>query len=253
MKNYGIGFFNAFLLAMAVYAGLIFFIFFKSDERVVRFTDTKDFIEVEIGEYQKPQIQVKPEKKPKIQPKPKEEVEKIGQATTNKEVKTQDEDKSTNLNELFGDTKEFQEKTTKVQSSEQSIPDATKPKESSTAEVKSTSLMPPTAKQQKLGESNKKKQKGLYDKFLGAIERKLHENWNLYERNGNFVAQIEYQIESNGFFRYTSVTKSGNTEFDAKVMDFLSTLDGKYVAAPPNKKPYKGSAKLSDEITMMGE
>ena len=251
MKNYGIGFFNAFLLAMAVYAGLIFFIFFKSDERVVRFTDTKDFIEVEIGEYQKPQIQVKPEKKPKIQPKPKKEEEKTGQATTNKEVKTQDEDKTTNLNELFGDTKEFQEKTSKVQSSEESIPDAAKPEESSTAEVKSTSLMPP--KRQKVGESNKKKQKGLYDKFLGAIQRKLHENWNLYERNGNFIAQIEYQIESNGFFRYTSVTKSGNAEFDAKVLDFLSTLDGKYVAAPPNRKPYKGSAKLSDEITMMGE
>ena len=52
MKNYGIGIFNAFLLAMAVYAGLLFFIFFKSDERVVRYTDTKDnFVDVELGEY----------------------------------------------------------------------------------------------------------------------------------------------------------------------------------------------------------
>ena len=87
------------------------------------------------------------------------------------------------------------------------------------------------------------------------MERKLHENWNLYERSGNFVVQIEYQIEGNGFFRYTSITKSGNAEFDAKVMDFLSTLDGKYVATPPNKRVYKGSAKLSDvlEFTMTGE
>lgn len=250
MKNYGIGFFNAFLLAMAVYAGLIFFIFFKSDERVVRFTDTKDdFIEVEIGEYQKPQIQAKPEKKPKIQPKPKEEEEKIGQATTNKEVKTQDEDKTTNINELFGDTKEFQEKTSKVQSSEQSIPDAAKPKESEGAKAKSDSLMPA---KQNVGENAQKKQKGIYDKFKGTLRRKFQENWDLFERSGNFSAQIEYKIESNGFFRYTSVTKSGNAEFDAKVMDFLNTLDGKFVATPPNKRLYKGKAILKDEIAVYG-
>ena len=95
-----------------------------------------------------------------------------------------------------------------------------------------------------------KKQKGVYDKFFGVIERKLNENWNLYERNGNFTVVIEYQIESNGFFRYTYVTKSGNTEFDAKVMDFLSTLDGKYFATPPYKKPYNGIAILSDEVSL---
>lgn len=251
MKNYGIGIFNAFLLAMAVYAGLLFFIFFKSDERVVRYTDTKDnFVDVELGEYKQPEIQPKREKKPKIQPK----TEEIGQATTNKEVKTEEvEQKPTNINDLFGDTNQFQqEKTTKVQSSEQSNPDASKPKPKESSTQSGDNLMPT---KQKVGESNKKRQKGLYDKFLGAVERKLHENWNLYERSGNFVAQIEYQIESNGFFRYTSITKSGNAEFDAKVMDFLSTLEGKYVATPPNKRVYKGSAKLSDvlEFTMTGE
>ncbi len=248
MKNYGIGFFNAFLLAMAVYAGLIFFIFFKSDERVVRFTDTKDFIEVEIGEYQKPQIQAKPEKKPKIQPKPKEN-EIVGQETTNKEVKTEAETKTTNINDLFGDTKEFQEKTSKVQSSEQSIPDAAKPKESEGVKAKNDSLMPA---KQNVGESTQKKQKGIYDKFRGTLRRKFQENWDLFERSGNFSAQIEYQIESNGFFRYTSITKSGNAEFDAKVLDFLSTLDGKYVATPPNKRLYKGKAILKDEIAVYG-
>ena len=154
---------------------------------------------------------------------------------------------------MFGDTNQFQqEKTTKVQSSEQSNPDASKPKPKESSTQSGDNLMPT---KQKVGESNKKQQKGLYDKFLGAVERKLHENWNLYERSGNFVAQIEYQIESNGFFRYTSITKSGNAEFDAKVMDFLSTLEGKYVATPPNKRVYKGSAKLSDvlEFTMTGE
>ena len=123
-----------------------------------------------------------------------------------------DYQKSTNINDLFGEIKEFQtEKTTKVQSSG-------------------------------------KKQKELYNKFLGAVERKLHKNWNLYERSGNFAADVKYQIDSNGYFRYTSVTKSGNAEFDTKVLDFLSTLEGKYIAVPPNKKVFKGSVRLSDEV-----
>ena len=253
MKNYGIGFFNAFILAMAVYAGLIFFIFYnRESSKMVSYTDIKDSISVEITEYKKPEAEVKPEKKAKPKPKPKKEATAVGQETTNKMVKTEAEaQKSPNINELFGDIKEFQtEKTTKVQSSEQSVPDAAKPETKETVAQRGDSLMPT---KEKVGETSGKKQKGLYNKFLGAVERKLHENWNLYERSGNFVAEIKYQIESNGFFRYTAVSKSGNDEFDTKVLDFLSTLEGKYVAVPPNKKVYKGSARLSDEITMMGD
>ena len=254
MKNYGIGFFNAFILAMAVYAGLIFFIFYnRESSKMVSYTDIKDSISVEITEYKKPEAEVKPEKKAKPKPKPKKEATAVGQETTNKMVKTEAEAKKDTVvsKDLFGDIKEFQtEKTTKVQSSEQSVPDAAKPETKETVAQRGDSLMPA---KEKVGETSGKKQKGLYNKFLGAVERKLHENWNLYERSGNFVAEIKYQIESNGFFRYTAVSKSGNDEFDTKVLDFLSTLEGKYVAVPPNKKVYKGSARLSDEITMMGD
>lgn len=243
MKHYGMSVFNAFLLALAVYAGLLFFIFFKTDNtHAVKYTDIKDsFIDVEFGEYKKQE-----QPKPKVEPKKDE-----GQETTNKLLKVEEPQKATDINELFGDTKEFQqEKTNKVQSSEKSTPDAAKPPKIQQKQELKDNLMPTN---QRVGESVQKQQKGIYDKFLGLVHRKLHENWTLYERNGNFTAKLEYIIESNGYFRYTSVTKTGNADFDAKVLDFLSTLQGKYIAVPPKNKAYKGSANLSDEITMMGE
>lgn len=248
MKHYGISVFNAFLLALAVYAGLLFFIFFKSDTRVVKYTDIKDsFIDVEFGEYKKPEVQAK---KPETQNKPKSEEK--GQETTNKMIKTEDEvQKATNINELFGDIKEFQqEKTTKIQSSAKSTPNATEPKENAPKKQLKDNLMPTN---QRVGESVQKQQTGIYDKFLGLVERKLRENWTLFERSGNFTAKIEYVIESNGYFRYTSITKTGNKEFDAKVIEFLSTLQGKYIAVPPRNRAYKGNVELSDKITMIGE
>lgn len=249
VKNYGISVFNAFLLALAVYAGLLFFIFFKSDTNVVKYTDIKDsFIDVEFGEYKKPEVQAKPKPEPKIKPK----TEEIGQETTNKMTKIEEEpQKATNINELFGDTKEFQqEKTTKVQSSAKSTPNATPPKQTAPTKQLKDNLMPTN---QRVGESTQKQQTGIYDKFLGLVERKLRENWTLFERSGNFTAKIEYVIESNGYFRYTSITKTGNEDFDAKVIEFLSTLQGKYIAVPPKNRAYKGNVELSDKITMIGE
>lgn len=244
MKHYGMSVFNAFLLALAVYAGLVFFIFFKTDNtHAVKYTDIKDsFIDVEFGEY----------KKPEIQPKPKVEPKEEGQETTNKLLKVEDEpQKATDINELFGDTKEFQqEKSAKVQSSAKSTPNAAKAQKAVQTKQLKDNLMPTN---ERVGESVQKQQTGMYDKFLGLVARKLRENWTLYERSGNFTAKLEYIIESNGYFRYTSVTKTGNADFDAKVLDFLSTLQGKYIAVPPKNKAYKGSANLSDEITMMGE
>lgn len=246
MKNYGIGVVNAFLLAMAVYAGLIFFMFFKYNQDSTSYTDIKDsFINVEIGEYQTQE----PDIKPQIQQIKKDD----GQETTNKEVKTEEvKKKESDLNELFGDIEQFQnKKDIAVQSSAKSVPDASKPKkEQENNNQKGDNLMPQS---KKIGESNKKQQKGVYDKFKGALSRKFNENWNLFERSGNFKVELKFQIESNGIFRYTSVTKSGNAEFDNKVLSFLSTLEGKYVAAPWNKKKYSGTASLSDEIITMGE
>lgn len=247
MRNYGIGVVNAFILAMLVYAGLIFFIFYNhNSSKTTSYTDIKDsFINVELGEYQAQE----PEK-----PKPVQQKKDEGQETTNKEVKTEEvakKDTSVIDKDLFGDIKEFQDKKTiAVQSSAKSTPNASKPKEQENNKIKGDNLMP---KSKKIGESNKKQQKGIYDKFMGALSRKFNENWHLFERSGNFKVELKFQIESNGIFRYTSVTKSGNAEFDNKVLSFLSTLEGKYIAAPWNKKKFNGTASLSDEIIMMGE
>ena len=109
------------------------------------------------------------------------------------------------------------------------------------------------SKDEKVGESAKKQQTGIYDKFKGALRRKFQENWTLYEKSGDFKVKFEYIIESNGIFKYTFVEKSYNPEFDEKVMDFLQNLQGKYIALPPDNKAYHGDAILSDEIITMLE
>lgn len=237
MKNEGLGSFYSLLLAIAVYVGFVLFIFFKPLENAVKYTDIKDsFIDVvELGTYVKP--------KPSL-----DENKKDGEETTNKTLKVEKKpQKGTKISDLFGDTSEFlQEKSTKVQSSAKSKKDAQKKRRDEIAKKAAESLLPTKEE----GEDIKKQQTGLYEKFLGTVHRKMYENWTLYEIKGNFSAKLEFVIESNGYFRYNSVTKSGNAEFDAKVVDFLSTLQGKYIAVPPRNKPYKGNANLADEITI---
>lgn len=254
MKDYGIGSFNAFLLATIVYIGLLFFIFYKINEETkvfVKYTDIKDsFIDIEVGEYKAPTPQNLPEKT--AEPK-KEETQEPSQETTNKMVKTEEKtQKASDISSLFGNIKEFQtEKTSKVQSSAKSQKNASSPQKEQEGKQLNDNLM--VNKDEKVGESAQKQQTGVYDKFKGALRRKFEENWTLYEKNGNFKAKIEFIIESNGIFKYTFVEQTYNAEFDEKVMDFLNNLQGKYIALPPDNKAYEGTAILSDEIVTMME
>lgn len=251
MKDYGIGSFNAFLLALIVYMALLFFVFYKINEEskvFVKYTDIEDsFIDIELGEY-KALNQQNLDKETKPQEEPKEP----SQETTNKMVKTEEKtQKASDINSLFGNIKEFQEeKSAKIQSSAKSQKNNSAPKKEANKQL-NDNLM--ASKDEKIGESAKKQQTGIYDKFKGALRRKFQENWTLYEKSGDFKVKFEYIIESNGIFKYTFVEKSYNPEFDEKVMDFLQNLQGKYIALPPDNKAYHGDAILSDEIITMLE
>lgn len=251
MRDYGIGYFNAFLLALVVYMGLIFFVFYKVNKEskvFVKYTDLENsFIDIEIGEYKAPSPQLPEPLQEKI------EIKEESKETTNKMIKTEEKtQKASDINSLFGNIKEFQEeKSSKVQSSAKSQKTTTKAKKEENKKLNDNLI---AKKDEKVGESATQQQTGLYDKFLGTLRRKFEENWTLYEKNGNFKAGFEFIIESNGIFKYTFVNQSYNAEFDEKVMDFLENLQGKYIAIPPNNQAYQGSAILSDElITMLEE
>ncbi|NDJ27372.1 energy transducer TonB [Campylobacter sp. MIT 12-8780] len=251
MKDYGVGSFNAFLLALIVYMALVFFIAFKLSEEAkqsVKYTDiANSFVDVELGEYQATpaqNTQSNPEKQAKIE-------EEQLKETTNKAVETkEDTQKASDISSLFGNVKDYQEEqSSKVQSSSKSQSKTTTTSTSASNIVKqlNDSLI---NQSDKIGQSSQKQMTGVYDEFLGKIARRMQENWLLYPRSGNFSVIVHFFIDSNGIFGYTSVSKSGNAEFDAKVELFLEDLKGKFIAYPPNSKRYEDTASISDEISM---
>ncbi|WP_300702182.1 TonB C-terminal domain-containing protein [uncultured Campylobacter sp.] len=247
MKDYGLGSINSFLLALLVYMSLVFFVFFKisTKDDVVKYTDLKDsFVDVDLGAFSAKNLtQEKKQEEDALK-----ENEKTGQETTNKEVKTQEvKQEQSDINSLFGNIKDFQEeKSTKVQSSAKSTPDASKPKD--VAELfkqLNDNLLP---QEQEIGESTNAQMTGVYDEFRGKIRRILEQRWRLYEASGNFKVLIKYYIDSNGKFGYTHVEKSYDENFDAKVLEFLNTLNGKFIAYPPKNQNFQGDMELSDKL-----
>lgn len=248
MKDYGIGYFNAFLLAVIVYMLFLFAVFFslEKEKQAVKYTDIENsFIDIDLGSFstQKPnatQVDEDQQNKDLIE----------GQNTTNKEIQTEQVDqKESSISSLFSNLKEYQEeKSTKVQSSKKSTPNAANLKEASKlVEQLGDNLI---EEKSPVGQSSQSQITGVYDEFLGRVGRRLRENWTLYEKSGNFRAKLDFVIKSDGKFSYTFVSKSGNAEFDEKVMDFLQNLQDKFIAYPPNQQDYQGTAYLDDKVSM---
>lgn len=255
-NDYGMGGFNAFLLAFILYAVLVFFVLFqfsKDEILALKYTDTPEaFIDVDLGEFNalKPEITHTPSPPaPPIEtPTPETEESK---ETTNQPVKTEEiEQKQSNIDELFGNVKEYQEeKSTKVQSSAKSTPKA-RPKMQNQVQNLFQSIDTNLKQETSKGQAQESQKTGIYDEFRGKIRRFLEDRWRLYEASGNFKVMLDFYVDSNGNFGYTSVSKSYDSAFDAKVDEFLRAQSGKFVAYPPNQKPYHGKAELSDKINV---
>ncbi len=255
-KDYGMGGFNAFLLAFIIYAALIFFVLFhfsKEEILALKYTDTPEsFIDVDLGELNalKPEITHTP-----TPPTPlieiKEPAQEESKETTNKVVKTEEiEQQQSNINELFGNVKDFQEeKSTKVQSSAKSAPKS-QPKIQNQVQNLFQSIDTNLNQEASKGQAKESQKTGIYDEFRGKIRRFLEDRWRLYEASGNFKVMLDFYIDSNGNFGYTSVSKSHNSDFDKKVDEFLRAQSGKFVAYPPDQKHYQGKAELSDKINV---
>ncbi|TKX31895.1 TonB C-terminal domain-containing protein [Campylobacter aviculae] len=254
MKNYGLGNFNSFLLAFGVYLIVVGFVFFRlitQNEPAIQYTDIKDsFVDIELAEPSK-QVITKQNTAENIQ-KPNEQIdiEKLFAQTTNQSVKTEDvEQESSNFNELFGSIKEIQDKkTTKIQSSAKSGTSvAPKPQAAELVKQLNDSLIQEENLTQ--GENTKAQKTGIYDEFLGKVVRIITQRWKQYYPNNKEIAvKVKIFIDENGKFGYTSVEKSGDALYDAKVAEFLENQKGKFITYPPQNKSISIIMNLKDEI-----
>ncbi|MGH2305712.1 TonB C-terminal domain-containing protein [Campylobacter taeniopygiae] len=254
MKKYGLSNLNSFLLALAVYLIVIAFVFFRLITQIapaIQYTDLKDsFIDIELSEPSK-QTAANPNTSKNLQ-KPDDQVDinKLFAQTTNQSVKTEDMDQqANNFNELFGNIEEMQDtKTTKIQANAQSASSTTpKPQASELIKKLNDSLI----EEQNLtqGESTKTQKMGVYDEFLGKVVRVITQRWKQYYPNNKEISvRVKIFIDENGKFGYTSVEKSGDSLYDAKVAEFLESQKGKFITYPPQNKSISIIMNLKDEI-----
>ncbi|MBM0636534.1 TonB C-terminal domain-containing protein [Campylobacter sp. VicNov18] len=257
MKNYGLSNFNSFLLALAIYLCVVVFVFFKlvhESELATQYTDIKDsFIDIELADFSKPS----PKNTSKHMQKSSQQVdiEKLFAQTTNKAVKTENIDqKASDFNELFGNIKQMQEeKTTKIQSSAKSDSlNSLKPQASELVKQLNDSLLEEESLIQ--GESIKVQKKGIYDEFLGKVVRIITQRWSQYYPSSDKISvKVRIFIDENGNFGYTSVEKSGNPLYDAKVAEFLENQKGKFIAYPPQNKNINIIMNLKDEVKVKND
>ena len=71
------------------------------------------------------------------------------------------------------------------------------------------------------------KRDGKYDPFIGKVQEILEENWQktIDTENGN-VAKVLIKVSDRGTFSYKIVSLSYNNEFNAKLKEFLKSMEG---------------------------
>lgn len=249
MKNYGLSNFTSFCLACGVYFIVVGFVFFRlvtMQEPVLSYTDIKDsFINVDLSEASAQISSPKPTPKPQETPL---NVNDLFAQTTNKMVKTENvNQKATDFNALFGNVKEIQEeKTTQVQSSAKSGQGANSQSAAELLKQLNDNLIPEESDTN--GQSAQVQKTGIYDEFLGKVERVIKQRWSQYYPNPkNIGVKVKIFIDSEGKFGYTSVEKSYDSIFDAKVLEFLESQKGKFIAYPPKNKGVAITMNLKDE------
>lgn len=249
MKNYGLSNLTSFCLACGVYFIVVGFVFFRlvtMQEPVLSYTDIKDsFINVELSEASTQISSPKPTPKPQETPL---NVNDLFAQTTNKMVKTENvNQKATDFNALFGNVKEIQEeKSTQIQSSKKSGQGTNSQSAAELLKQLNDNLIPEESTAN--GQSTQAQKVGIYDEFLGKVERVIKQRWSQYYPNPkNIGVKVKIFIDSEGKFGYTSVEKSYDSIFDAKVLEFLESQKGKFIAYPPKNKGVAITMNLKDE------
>lgn len=276
MKNPKIGAnfptFNAFILSLAIYIGLIGFIIYKAGQAIQeaqKYTDIKDsFMDVTIVTEERADTIIAPKteiKKPEPQPEPpkpepkKEEAVEEKQITTNKAVEPEPEPEPVkesapepepvDIGALFKNVKDppkQDKKQKEVQSNKKSD------KENKTAKQKASEAINALQTGDKVA-APKEQLTGTYDEFKGAINRIMQQRWEKYKANTNDKISIKLTFNEEGrLVLYIFETKSYDKEFMSKARDFLENLKTiKFPKATGKREIF--SANLSDEIEIQME
>ncbi|TEY03127.1 TonB C-terminal domain-containing protein [Campylobacter sp. US33a] len=246
----GLGDVKSFILAFFIYIALVAFVIFRLSifkDQAIRYTNIKEsFIDIQFGE----STTVIPKKNTSPTPVNSEiKSVKVEKKTIQQAVKTQDKEIKNDYNALFSNIKEIPPETSdKVQSSAKTVEQNSAPSTAASDLLKQLDQNLIQEQAQVNGQTTNLQMTGIYDEFLGTLRRILEERWRLYEAEGNFEAQVTFFVDSNGKFGYTSVSKTYDEKFDAKVLEFLDNLTGKYIALPPKNETYNGNLNLSDKI-----
>ncbi|MCX2683329.1 TonB C-terminal domain-containing protein [Campylobacter sp. MIT 21-1685] len=251
MKNDGLSNVSSFLLALGMYFFVVLFVFFRLvlfDENALQYTDLKDnVIDIELSAPSK-KIIVQNNTNKVLNSKQELDIEKLFEQTTNKAVKTDTyQQEATDFNALFGTVEDIQqEKDTKVQSSAQSANKSSSLSASELVKQLNDSLIP--SQIHTSGESFESQKSGIYDEFLGRVTRVITERWKQYYPNDEIAVKVKIVIDSEGKFSYTSVEKSNNALYDAKVAEFLESQKGKFIAYPPKGQALNITMNLRDDL-----
>lgn len=277
MKNPKIGAnfptFNAFILSLAIYIGLIGFIVYKAGEAIQeaqKYTDIKDsFMDVTIVTEERADTIIAPKteiKKPEPQPEPpkpepkKEEAVEEKQITTNKAVEpepepvkeTAPEPEPVDIGALFKNVKDAEKpkppaKPKATQSNKKSD------KENKTAKQKASEAINALQTGDKVA-APKEQLTGTYDEFRGAVTRIIEQRWRKYKANTNDKLLIKMIFSGNGkLISYSFETRSYDAEFQSKARDLMEGLKSVKFPATPGGERLEMPLSLSDEIEIQTE
>jgi len=251
-KTYGISNFHSFLLALALYIFIVVLVFFRIvsyKEPVVKYTDLEEsFIDINLAQSN---FQAKSVKNINKTPSKEMDIQKLFEETTPKASKVDDmKQKASDFNALFGNVKEIQEeKDTKIQSSAQSFEQDSRSQKKASQIVQKLNDNLITQELGNMNDTFQKQRTGVYDEFLGALTRIIQERWSLYYPNPRkIIVVVKIFIDSEGRFGFTSIQKSYDEAFDAKVLEFLQNQTGKFIINPPKGEKIDITMNLGDEI-----
>lgn len=264
--------FTSFLIAALIYFFAVFLLLFQISKLVMeapKYTDDKNaFMDVmaididdeleltrvseELNDNKEQKEEIK-ENKPQPKPEPKVETipEKFIDLNKTVEVKKQEvkvaeqpkpepkkpveTKKELNLNDLFADTTQDNKNLTK----------ATKDDKSVKGEAKKTGSKQSTGKIADK-DSGKSQRTGVYNEFIGGVEKILTQVWSTYRAIANQDATMEIVIDANGRAKCEIIELAYDTAFNQKFRDFISRIEGMQFPKPPDGRSYTHRYKMAD-------
>ncbi len=217
-----------FLLSLSLYCGIVYGIFYYlnyNEELIKKYSSKKDnFLEVAIVQNNEKIIKPKQVQK-KDEKKIEKKIDKKQQKENKQEVKKTSKKTHLGIKNLFGKikTKDINlSKTIPSSKSSTAIASRKKPKKTKSKKAKNLASSLNLSSSPSLPASSSV---GEYDKFRGEVTEMLEGFW--HQTPGTQIgaeANVKVLIDKDGHFSYDIVNFSYNSDFNAKLRDFLEDM-----------------------------